>query len=173
MVLPGRGGRRRRRSRAARRAASRSIRRPGSQSAGAPSIVHNFGVNRRRHAPHWALWVFVAALLMKSAMPLLADASARMQGKQLVEVCTVYGVSLVPLGGGNDPPAPAHDAGGAGDHCALTALTALATPATPTVPDAGPRLQAALPPPLRSASRPPDACAAWVARLHHGPPARA
>ncbi len=64
-----------------------------------PLLVHNSGVNRRQHAPRWALWLFVAALLLKSAMPLLANASAKMQGKALVEVCTVYGVSLVPLDG--------------------------------------------------------------------------
>lgn len=102
-------------------------------------------------------------------MPLLATASAHAQGKTLVEVCTVYGVALVPLAGQGEAPATGH--GAHAEQCALTALVALAPaefPALGTVPAwaghaAG--LRAHAPPPAC------DACAAWAARLQHGPPA--
>ena len=123
----------------------------------------------RQPSSRWALWAFAAALLLKSAMPWLANASAQMQGKSLVEVCTVYGVALVPPGG--DAPAPAdHPAEHAGTECALTGLVALAAFEPPV---------AALPPAPRPSADPPrahpssqarDACAAWVARRKHGPP---
>lgn len=103
-------------------------------------------------------------------MPLLASASAQMQGKTLVEVCTVYGVSLVPLGSEGHEPAPDHGLAHGSDHCALTALTALATPEATTLDAAAaPLREVAV---LRTHPGPlaPDACAAWVARLKHGPP---
>lgn len=127
-------------------------------------------MNRRQPSSRWALWVFAAALLLKSAMPWLASASAQMQGKTLVEVCTVYGVALVPQGGNGHAPAPDHASDRGGDHCALTALAALASvdpPAPSAAPSPGPTAQL----PLRVRAAPPrDASAAWVARLKHGPP---
>jgi hypothetical protein len=119
----------------------------------------------------WALWAFAMALLLKAAMPLLATASAELQGKTLVEVCTVYGVSLVPLESSGQEPANEPMAQHGGEHCALTALAALAAPEPPllTVAEA-PRREAATPP-AHSSSQAPDACATWVARLKHGPPA--
>ncbi len=110
-------------------------------------------------------------------MPMLASASAQAQGKAVVEVCTVYGVSLVALDG-QDPgqnPAPATDhlADHGNEHCALSALTALVEPPMGLVP----ALPAAQPaePLAREQARlfAPDASAAWVARLKHGPPALA
>ncbi len=124
----------------------------------------------RKHSPRWALWVFAAALLLKSAMPFLANASAQMQGKLLVEVCTVYGVSLVAVDGGHQPQAPDHDASKAGDHCALTALTALATPGPAQASPLLSPSQATDPPRAHPSPQAPDACATWVARLKHGPP---
>lgn len=123
----------------------------------------------RKPSPRWALWVFAVALLLKSAMPMLAQASAQLQGKALVEVCTVYGVSLVAVGD-DHAPVPDHASGHAGDHCALTALTALATPgatAVPALPSSGGQHP---PRSLHPSSQAPDACAIWVARLKHGPP---
>jgi hypothetical protein len=128
-------------------------------------------VNLRRPSPRWALWVFAAALLLKAAMPLLASASAQMQGKTLVEVCTVYGVSLVPLGGDRHEPAPDHGSAHGFDHCALTALTALATPEPMTLDVAAARLHEIAAPLTYPGPLAPDACAAWGARLKHGPPA--
>jgi hypothetical protein len=124
----------------------------------------------RKPSSRWALWVFAAALLLKASMPLLASASAQLQGKTLVEVCTVYGVSLVPLDAQGQEPAPDHAPAHGNEHCTLTALTALAAPESP--------MFAADPVPLRETSGPrahpssqaPDACATWVARLKHGPP---
>ena len=128
-------------------------------------------MNSRKPSSHWALWVFAAALLLKSAMPWLASASAQLQGKTLVEVCTVYGVSLVAPGGHADEPAPDHPSDHGSEHCALTALTALA-PIEPAVFAPAPMLlHAESKPRAHPSSQAPDACATWVARLKHGPPA--
>lgn len=117
-----------------------------------------------------SVWVFAAALLLKSAMPWLASASAQMQGKTLVEVCTVYGVSLVAQGGDSREPAPDHPSDHGSEHCALSALTALA-PIEPAVFAPAPvLLRAAAPLRAHPSSQAPDACATWVARLKHGPP---
>ena len=63
-------------------------------------------MNFPRPSLRWAVWAFVPALLLKSVMPWLASASAGMQGKTLVEVCSVYGVARVPVGGEGGKPAP-------------------------------------------------------------------
>lgn len=128
-------------------------------------------MNLRKPSSRWALWAFVMALLLKSAMPLLATASAELQGKTLVEVCTVYGVSLVPLeSSGQEQPAPEPMAQHGAEHCVLTALTALAS-TQPSMPGAAPVPQhEALAPPAPPSSRAADACASWVAWLQHGPP---
>jgi len=104
---------------------------------------------------------------------MLASASAHAQGKAVVEVCTVYGVSLIALDGQDPAPATDHLADHGNEHCALSALTALAEPSTGVVPalleaqPAEPALHA------RAQQPAPDASAAWVARLKHGPPALA
>jgi uncharacterized protein involved in copper resistance len=118
----------------------------------------------------WALWVFALALLLKAAVPLLATASAHVQGKTLVEVCTVYGVATVALDGQESAPQSDHGQAHAGDHCALSGAVALATPpvSLPAL-EAAARLGAA--PLSHPSSQAPDACATWVARLKHGPPA--
>jgi Protein of unknown function (DUF2946) len=117
----------------------------------------------------WAAWAFALALLLKAAMPLLAASSAQIQGKALVEVCTVYGVATVALDGADAPPIHDGTPGHAADNCVLNALTALggampaalaapvirAEPASTVVADAIARL---------------DPCAAWMARLGHAPP---
>jgi hypothetical protein len=131
-------------------------------------------MNFRKPSSRWALWVFAAALLLKSAMPWLASASAELQGKTLVEVCTVYGVSLVPLGAGGDhEPASGQASDHGGEHCALTALTALADLEPPVLAAASVLLREASPPHAPPSSLAADACATWVARLKHGPPALA
>jgi len=123
----------------------------------------------------WALWLFAAALLLKSAMPMLASASAQVQGKTVVEICTVYGVSLVALDGEpvDHPAGPAGDHPGdhAADHCTLTALTAFAAdePAALVPLVSAPRAAAA--PPAAAVEPAADALARWAARLHHAPPA--
>ena len=73
----------------------------------APWVKIEFVKIRQPSANRWALWAFAMALLLKAAMPLIATASAELQGKTLVEVCTVYGVSLLPLATlGQEQPAP-------------------------------------------------------------------
>lgn len=128
-------------------------------------------MSRRQPSSRWALWIFAAALLLKLVMPWLASASAQIQGKTLVEVCTVYGVSLVAQSGGATEPAPDHAPGHGSAHCALTALTALAHVEPPALALAPVQLQDALPTRAHPSSQAPDACATWVARLKHGPPA--
>lgn len=104
-------------------------------------------------------------------MPWLAGASAQMQGKMLAEVCTVYGVSLVPQSGDSTEPAPDHPSDHGSEHCALTALAALAHVEPPELAPAPVPLHDASPPCAHPSSQVPDACATWVARLKHGPPA--
>jgi hypothetical protein len=108
-------------------------------------------------------------LLLKSAMPFLANAAAQAQGKTLVEVCTVYGVSLV-ASAGDDRRAPDHAGDRAGEHCALTALTALATADPAPFRPVAAVLRGVPSPRAHPSSGAPDACAAWIARLRHGPP---
>jgi hypothetical protein len=114
--------------------------------------------------------------MLKAVMPLLASAAAHLQGKSLVEICTVYGVRTVLLDDqGHVSQAPAHqDERGHGvEHCALTALTALGTGHAPeavaaSVATHGTRL-------LREGvdAMPHDACASWMAQRKQGPPAQA
>lgn len=134
-----------------------------------------------------ALWAVVCALLLRAGMPLVAVAAAQQRGVPLGEVCEVYGVVMP------DPQAqampghahhhaahghPHHHGANAEDdhgcgHCALGALGALAAPdsASPLFanpPDAGPTAAT-----FSTDSPVHDACAAWAARLGHGPPVRA
>ncbi|HET7791958.1 MAG TPA: DUF2946 family protein [Rhizobacter sp.] len=125
-------------------------------------------MSRRPWSSQLALWAAVFALLLKAAVPLLASASAQAQGKALVEVCTVYGVATVALD--DDGPQPEHAVTHAGDHCALNALAALAVPEV-AKPVAFMSLPATAPPRAQPSQQAPDACATWVARLKHGPPA--
>ena len=125
-----------------------------------------------RFTSHLALWAAVCALLLKAAVPLLATVSAHAQGKALVEVCTVYGVATVALDDSGSQPTPEHTTTAhQGDHCALNALMALAVPDADAPSTAIVALPAAPPPRAHPSSQAPDACATWVARLKHGPPA--
>lgn len=127
-------------------------------------------MNPRHLQSRWAAWAFALALVLKAAVPLLATASAQIQGKPLAEVCTVYGVATVTVGDAEAPPShdgvPAHS----GDHCTLGGLVAVSAPAPQAT--AAPRVP--MPDPPGQTARAaiwPDACAAWVAQLKHGPPA--
>jgi len=125
----------------------------------------------RKRSSSWAIWVFVAALLLKSAMPFLAQASAQLQGKALVEVCTVYGVSLMPADDDTGQK-PGRDQAfkHSHEHCALTTLGGFAS-ADPTTIAVVPVAQLdSSRPHAHPSSQAPDACATWVARLKHGPP---
>lgn len=121
-------------------------------------------MNSRSWSSRVWLWAAVCALLLKSAMPMLATGAARGQSVPVADICSVYGVAQQPISG--EEPTRQH----AGDHCALTGLGALA-------------LLADLPP-LHRPDQPVsylksattcrsdrDACASWVAQLQHGPPA--
>ncbi len=52
--------------------------------------------HRSRLASRLTLWAFAAALVLKSGVPLLAAAAAGLQGKQVADVCAIYGVRLAP-----------------------------------------------------------------------------
>ena len=131
-------------------------------------------MNLRKPTSRWAFWLLAAALLLNGAMPLLASASAQAQGKSLVEICTVYGVSLVARSEAGkelgNAPASDHTAPHASEHCALTAFATLASFEPPAITTAL-VLRHKVPTLLAyPASQAPDACATWVARLKHGPP---
>ena len=90
-------------------------------------------MQRHRAASRLTSWVFVAALLLKSAVPLLASAAAGLQGRATAEVCDVYGVDTSMLGAltpatrahSAHEPHQAHDAAHAGHgHAAHDADTA-------------------------------------------------
>ena len=131
----------------------------------------------------WALWLFAAALVLKAATPLLATASAELQGRAVVEVCTVYGMSMVSVDGdrstdisgsvaGQGVPKPDGNAAAHLDHqCPLTALAALATAddLPPLVALANTRSMGQR---GATATAPAglDAPAAWVAGHKQGPP---
>jgi hypothetical protein len=127
-------------------------------------------VTSNRITHRWALWAFAVALVLKTAVPLLASASAHIQGKALVEVCTVYGVALKELPGDTHEPGSDHKPGHGSEHCALTGLTALLTVEPPALALPAPSCTDTVKLLDRSRLRGPDACASWVARLKHGPP---
>jgi hypothetical protein len=132
--------------------------------------VHNDFVRLSKHSSRWALWVFAAALLLKSAMPFLASASAQMQGKALAEVCTVYGIAAAHGDGHGHPSTHDQTPEHAADHCALTALTVLATAAVSMLAAAAVVMPDVALPIARASHWAHDTCATWVARLKHGPP---
>ncbi len=123
----------------------------------------------RRIPTRWAAWAFAFALLLKAALSMLATGSAHVQGKALVEVCTVYGVATVALNATD--PQPAHDGAPspAADHCVLTALAALAGTELEAAVSPTSRTQA-LPRCLASLATTVDSRASWLARLSHAPP---
>ncbi|RQP22562.1 hypothetical protein [Piscinibacter terrae] len=149
-------------------------------------------MSSRSWSSRFALWAAVFALLLKAGVPMAAAMAASLQGVATAEVCPVYGVALPGPADGhahhhhhhdhgvhasNDGSGPKedhsrHELAAHGDHCALTALAAFAGPddvAVSVAPAA--RFTAALPP--RHTESVPDACALWVARMKHGPPASA
>jgi hypothetical protein len=163
-------------------------------------LPDNRPVSRRfRFVSRLTLWAFAAALVLKSAVPMLAAAAAGLQGKAVAEICDVYGVATMVLAARaadamtmapavmphhhghermtasaqprSDAPPPGHHAvGHASDHCALTGMVAIATGDAPAV--------AALPAPGAPGQPVPpraaaafDAVARWAALLEHGPPA--
>lgn len=117
---------------------------------------------------------FLAAflLLLKAAMPWVASNAALASGVQLVEVCTVYGVQMKPLTGGDQGDAPSGPTSShvGPDHCSLSSFGAWVPPSVPASP-----LQPAACTSETLVARSPlcgphDASARWVAGLKHAPP---
>jgi len=134
-------------------------------------LRHNRTMTSRHPASRWAAWAFALALLLKAAVPMLASVSAQVQGKTLVEVCTVYGVATVALDDSGEPkPVPADHAGAHGsEHCALSAVLAFAAPEP--APVIAPAAAGQAPErSVRAGVPAADAEADWIARLKHGPP---
>jgi len=134
-------------------------------------LRHNRTMTSRHPASRWAAWAFALALLLKAAVPMLASVSAQVQGKTLVEVCTVYGVATVALDDSGEPKQlPADHAGAHGsEHCALSAVLAFAAPEP--APVMAPAAAAPVHERPGSAGVPAaDAQADWIAQLKHGPP---
>jgi hypothetical protein len=131
-------------------------------------------------------WVAACALLLKAAVPLLAATAAQWQGVPVAHVCNIYGVTTSQMLHAEHHAGHAHhhhatsDAGHDGDshsaadhgrdHCALTAIVTMAV-GQAVAPPPAPTDAAASHPERRGASSVADACALWVARLGHGPPA--
>jgi hypothetical protein len=117
----------------------------------------------------WALWAFAMALLLKAGVPLLASAAAGVQGKSLVEVCTVYGVATVVVDDTTPdrrvPHALSTDAA-----CALAVTGGAAPPpcCAALITTATPRSAACIE--RDHDGYAPDANALWRSRLQHGPP---
>jgi len=155
-------------------------------------------VQRLRAASRLTSWLFVAALLLKSAVPMLVSAAAGLQGRATAEVCDVYGVDTSKLGARSatvvehahhaqhahhaEADAPTASADGApahgpasrvahgGDHCALSAL-AFALASDPPAVAARPATVAPLPAAGATAAPVVDPAARWAAQLQHAPPA--
>ena len=156
--------------------------------------------HRSRFASRLTLWAFAAALVLKSGVPLLAAAAAGLQGKQVADVCAIYGVRLAPAGdpvghaahatghmavvdipaagshahshhAHDEHHAPADPAAHAQDHCALTALAAGAVEASTAWTASDWRDRDGL---LTFAPvlerRPQDASARWLILRLHAPP---
>lgn len=79
---------------------------------------------RHRSLSRLTVWAFAGALLLKSAVPILASTAAALQGKAVAEICDVYGVATVPL-----RAAPATPGGAHAHHHGDASAAALATPA--------------------------------------------
>lgn len=150
---------------------------------------------RARQRSAWACLIAVT-LVFKSFVPLLAAASAQMQGKSVAEVCSIYGVALPSTQAhvhgaaahamhhmaGMEMPAvadqapadhdPADHAAHAQDHCALTGLAACAVFAATTLwaladwVDA----QGPLAVTFDGVKPPRDASARWLTLRLHAPP---
>jgi hypothetical protein len=71
---------------------------------------------RFRLASRLTLWAFAAALVLKSAVPLLAAAAAGLQGKEVADICAIYGVRLASASGHADHAAAAAPAMSHMDH---------------------------------------------------------
>ena len=118
--------------------------------------------------PRTWLWVMVALLLLKAAMPLLAAWAAHDRGVALVEVCSVYGVRTIAV---DDPAEPASAHASVEGTCALASLLGpwapLPTAAQPPKP--APEISAS---PGQRVSGPawPDASLRWLTWQLHAPP---
>ena len=73
-------------------------------------------MQRHRAASRLTSWLFVAALLVKSAVPMLASAAAGLQGRATAEVCDVYGVDMSRLGVRPVATVTSHDHHAHADH---------------------------------------------------------
>lgn len=142
-------------------------------------------MSSRSWSSRLALWAVAFALLLKAGVPMAAAMAASLQGVSVPEVCPVYGVALPgPADAhahhhhhhhGHDGSGPKedhskHELAAHGDHCALTALAAFAGPGDVAVGIAPAACFAPVLPAGHTESI-PDACALWVARMKHGPPA--
>ena len=151
-------------------------------------------MTRHLGASRFALWAVACALVLKSAVPLLASAAAGLQGRPVAEVCDVYGVVmpatdvLHPPGhrhpghaehgghaghaGESEVPAPHEHKGSSthgADHCALTALAAGPLPGSQAILAIASR-EVSTGGASHVESRFLDACAEWAAQLRHAPP---
>ena len=144
---------------------------------------------RQRSA--WAVLI-AATLVFKTFVPLLAAASAHLQGRSVAEICSIYGVALPAVtghahgahshashhmaamaGSGASGKAPAdHDpAAHTQDHCALSGLATCALfAASLWIPAPWLDTDAAMRVSLGIVEPPRDASARWLTLRLHAPP---
>jgi len=183
------------------RGSTDGLRHRAALAGGAAIGWQNPRMSRHPWSSRFTAWAVVCLLVLKAAVPMLAAGAAQARGIGVAEVCPIYGVALpfasqrhdahgdaghagVHAGAGEEHPGigeeplglgdhgPHGHAAQPGDHCALAGLASLAATgaALPAVTPAG-----AAPPGSAASAGVSfhDACAAWAARLRHGPPARA
>lgn len=145
-------------------------------------VRNNAGVKRpafpRLRLPLHALiglWLLVAMVLLKAAVPVLATLAADRQGATLVEVCSVYGVRTVVLDAApapHDRDGPAQEGHQGGDgHCLLSTVLAGAAPAPglAAVHLHAP-VQSAVPHTVAPRALPSDPSHRWLSLRLHAPP---
>lgn len=144
---------------------------------------------RRSRTSRFASWAAVCVLLLNAAAPMLVAGAAQLRGVSAAEVCPLYGIAQ--LGGQHSRHAgmadhqrhshhDGHDSQSSGSHsgeshsgadCALTALAAFAVFDIASPTNAMSTCTSIPAHRFETSNAFNDACATWVARLKHGPPA--
>ena len=127
-----------------------------------------FKFDRRRRL--WLLWIFATALVLQTALPLLASTSAKIQGKTVFEVCSVYGVKVLAVEFGEDRDHSTRP--GFADQCPLAVLATLTQPQFVSQKIAEPGETTTHSRDDRHLAHPHDNSQAWVVARKQGPPPR-
>lgn len=119
------------------------------------------------------LGMVVLAFILQSAAPMLAAAAAKVHGVMTVEVCSVYGVSAIPL---DAPSAERHKVPDSSDHLGKSHCPLASLGNTGNLHVFAPAVVLHAPPQgltlgfARPALSPLDASQLWLASRLHAPP---